>query len=154
MKANLLVAIATLSALGFYDRLRADEVQFVTLPDAVRTTVVRETQIPDYSRVTRVVRDTNGVYAVTVRRETGNQVVYVDQVGRVVHPQTVVATGVPAASTQVVQTVTEPAPTVETFIRSLDSSRYRLIEKKGNKEVYLDTQTGKKWSVKVEREDD
>lgn len=64
------------------------------------------------------------------------------------------AAQVPAASTQVVQTVTEPAPTVETFIRSLDSSRYRLIEKKGNKEVYLDTQTGKKWSVKVEREDD
>lgn len=154
MKANLFVAIAAFSALGLSNQVRADEVQFVTLPEAVRTTVIRETQIPDYSRVTRVVRDANGVYAVTVRRETGNQVVYVDQVGRVVHPQTVVRTGVPAASTQVVQTVTEPeTPTVETFIHSLDSSRYRLIEKKEEKEVYLDTLTGKKWRVKVERED-
>ncbi|MBV8900888.1 MAG: hypothetical protein JOY92_12350 [Verrucomicrobia bacterium] len=29
----------------------------------------------------------------------------------------------------------------------------RLIEKKGDKEVYLDTLTGKKWKVTVERED-
>jgi hypothetical protein len=151
MKANLFVTIAAFSALGLSGQVRADEVQFVTLPEAVRTTVIKETQIPDYSRVTRVVRDANGVYAVTVRRETGNQVVYVDQVGRVVHPQAVAGT---ATSTQVVQTVTEPAaPTVETFIRSLDSSRYRLIEKKGDKEVYLDTLTGKKWKVTVERED-
>jgi len=28
-----------------------------------------------------------------------------------------------------------------------------LIEKKGDKEVYLDTLTGKKWKVTVERED-
>jgi hypothetical protein len=151
MKANLFVAIAAFSVLGLSRQVRADEVQFVTLPEAVRTTVIRETQIPDYSRVTRVVREPNGVYAVTVRREAGNQVVYVDQVGRVVHPQTAAGT---TTSTQVVQTVTEPdAPTVETFIRSLDSSRYRLIEKKGDKEVYLDTLTGKKWRVKVERED-
>jgi hypothetical protein len=153
MKANLFVAIAAFSALGLSNQVRADEVQFVTLPEAVRTTVIRETQIPDYSRVTRVVRDPNGVYAVTVRRETGNQVVYVDQYGRVVHQQTV-GTRVPAASSEVVQTVTEPvAPTVETFIHSLDSSRYRLIEKKEEKEVYLDTLTGKKWRVKVEPAD-
>jgi hypothetical protein len=150
MKANLLVAIVAFAALGLSNQVRADEVQFVTLPEAVRTTVIRETQIPDYSRVTRVVREPNGVYAVTVRRETGNQVVYVDQYGRVVHPQAAAGT---AASTQVVQTVTEPAaPTVDTFIHSLDSSRYRLIEKKEEKEVYLDTLTGKKWRVTVEPE--
>ena len=151
MKANLFVAVVALSALGLSNQVRADEVQFVTLPEAVRTTVIRETQIPDYSRVTRVVREPSGVYVVTVRRDTGPEVVYVDQAGHVVHPRTVAGTG---ASTQVVQTVTEPeAPTVETFVRSLDSSRYRLIEKKGEKEVYLDTLTGKKWRVKVEPED-
>lgn len=151
MKANLFVAIAAFSALSLSNQVRADEVQFITLPEAVRTTVIRETQIPDYSRVTHVVREANGVYAVTVRRETGNQVVYVDQVGRVIHPQAVAGTG---ASTEVVQTVTQTeTPTVETFIHSLDSSRYRLIEKKEDKEVYLDTLTGKKWRVKVERAD-
>ena len=148
MKASLLVSVAALSALGLSGQIRADEVQFVTLPEAVRTTVIRETQIPDYSRVTRVVREPSGVYAVTVRRETGNQVVYVDQAGRVVHPQTVAGT-----ASQVVQTVTQPeTPSVETFVHSLDSSRYRLIEKKEDKEVYLDTLTGKKWRVTVEPE--
>ena len=149
MKTKLLIAIAAFSALGLSNQVRADEIQFVTLPEAVRTTVIRETHIPDYSRVTRVVRDPSGVYAVTVRRETGPEVVYVDQYGRLVRGPAVVGT-----TSQVVQTVTEPeAPTVETFVRSLDSSRYRLIEKKGEKEVYLDTMTGKKWRVKVERED-
>ena len=46
------------------------------------------------------------------------------------------------------------APSVDTFIRSLDDARYQLIEKKGNKEVYRDRNTGVKWVVKVERDDD
>ena len=34
-----------------------------------------------------------------------------------------------------------------------DSTRYQLIEKKENEEVYLDKQTGNKWAVKVEKKD-
>jgi hypothetical protein len=51
--------------------------------------------------------------------------------------------------------VTEDAeyPTVDTFVRSLDTARFQLIEKKENKEVYLDRRTGKKWKVKVESDD-
>jgi hypothetical protein len=41
---------------------------------------------------------------------------------------------------------------VDTFIRSLDNARYQLIEKKGNKEIYRDRQTGRKWVVRVEEE--
>jgi len=54
------------------------------------------------------------------------------------------------------QTVTEAAttPRVDTFVRSLDNDRYQLIEKRGEREVYLDRETGTKWVVKVEREDD
>jgi hypothetical protein len=36
----------------------------------------------------------------------------------------------------------------------LDDARYQLVEKKGNKEVYRDRNTGTRWVVKVEREDD
>jgi hypothetical protein len=52
--------------------------------------------------------------------------------------------------TQVVPT----SPTVNTFVRALDSDRYQLIEKKDNKEVYRDTQTGEKWVVEVHRRKD
>jgi len=170
MKPKLL-AIAAVVGLGTLVQANAGDIQFVTLPQVVRTTVVRESNIPDYSRVTRVQRDENGVYEVTVRRDTDNEVLYVDQAGRLVRQQTVtVAAPVSAAqTTQTVQTapvtrVTQPAvtqtvtettaPTVDTFIRSLDDARYQLIEKKGNKEVYRDRSTGVRWVVKVEREDD
>jgi hypothetical protein len=40
-------------------------------------------------------------------------------------------------------------PTINSFVRDLDNSRYQLIEKKDNKEVYRDTQTGEKWIVEI-----
>ena len=169
MKSKLL-AIAAIVGLGTLVQANADDIQFVTLPQVVRTTVVRESNIPDYSRVTRVLRDENGIYEVTVRRDSDNEVLYVDQAGRLVRQQTVaVAAPVQTTQTQTIQTapvsrVTQPAvtqtvtetaaPTVDTFIRSLDDARYQLIEKKGNKEVYRDRSTGARWVVKVERDDD
>ncbi len=135
----------------------ADDVQFVTLPETVRTAVIRETRIPDVSRVTRVVRDENGLYEVTVRRESDNDVVYVDPYGRVIRQQTFALTQPVGVNRQqvVTETVTEEteAPTVDTFVRSLDTNRFQLIEKKGNKEVYVDRRTGKKWTVKVDSDD-
>jgi lipoprotein-anchoring transpeptidase ErfK/SrfK len=159
MKAKLLT-FAAVVGLGTLVQANADDVQFVTLPQVVRTTVVRESNIPDYSRVTRVLRDDNGIFEVTVRRDTDNEVLYVDQAGRLVRQQTV-AVAAPVQTTQptqpiLTQTVTETAtsPGVDTFVRSLDDARYQLIEKKGNKEVYRDKNTGTKWVVKVERDDD
>jgi hypothetical protein len=156
MKTKILIC-ATILGLGALVQAKADDVQFVTLPQVVRTTVVRETNIPDYSRVTRTVRDENGIYEVTVRRDTDNEVLYVDPAGRLVREQAVTAV-VPVQTAQpvVTQTVTETptAPTVETFVRSLDNDKYQLIEKKGNKEVYRDRTTGEKWVVKVDRDDD
>ena len=83
MKAKFLVAAGVVGLSGMVAAL-ADDVQFVTLPETVRTAVIRETRIPDVSRVTRVVRDENGLYEVTVRRESDNDVVFVDPYGRVV----------------------------------------------------------------------
>jgi hypothetical protein len=59
MKAKIL-AIAGVAGLGVIAQANADDIQFVTLPEVVRTTVVRESNIPDYSRVTRVIRDNHG----------------------------------------------------------------------------------------------
>ncbi len=155
MKAKFLVAAGVVGLSGMVAAL-ADDVQFVTLPETVRTAVIRETRIPDVSRVTRVVRDENGLYEVTVRRESDNDVVFVDPYGRVVRQQTAAFSQPVGANRQVVtETVTEDAeyPTVDTFVRSLDTARFQLIEKKDNKEVYLDRRTGKKWKVKVESDD-
>jgi hypothetical protein len=166
MKIKLFSILAALG-LGTLVQAKADDVQFVTLPQVVRTTVVRQTHIPDYSRVTRVLRDENGVYQVTVRRDTDNAILYVDPAGRLVNEQYVAFdSAAPVATTHPAQQVvtTQPAqqvvvtestaPNVDTFVRSLDASRYQLIEKKGNKEVYLDRATGARWQVKVERVED
>ena len=81
MKAKIL-AIAGVAGLGVLAQANADEIQFVTLPEVVRTTVVRESNIPDFSRIIRVIRDNQGIYEVTVRRATDNEVLFVDPAGR------------------------------------------------------------------------
>ena len=151
MKAKILI-IATVVGLGVTSVALGDEIQFVTLPQTVRTAVVRETNIPDYSRVTRVYQDQNGLYEVTVRRNTDNQVLFVEPTGSIVREQTV-AFNAPVVPTGgvVTKTVTIEEPTVDTFVRSLDQDRFQLIEKKGIKEVYLDKLTGERWKVEVRK---
>jgi hypothetical protein len=153
MKQKLLI-LAAIIGLGATVTAFGDEVQFVTLPQVVRTAVVRVTNIPDYSRVTRVVQDQNGVYEVTVRRDSDNDILFVNPEGQVVRQQ-VVALNAPVttADQSVTQTVTVEQPTVETFVRALDSGRYQLVENNRNKEVYVDRQTGDRWTVRVEKED-
>ena len=56
---------------------------------------------------------------------------------------------VPPNRTTLITAVQAPPPTINSFVRDLDNSRYQLIEKKGNKEVYRDTQTGEKWVVEI-----
>jgi hypothetical protein len=125
---------------------RADEIQFTTLPGPVQTNVIRETHIVGPTDVIHVIRNDNGLYAVTVRKGPGEAVVYVNGAGQIVQP---------VATDSTAQTVieTNPAPTLDTFVHNLDSSRYQLLEKKENEEVYLDKQTGIKWAVKVEKKD-
>ena len=141
MKRYPALLTVTLSLAAF---ARADDIQFTTLPQVVQTTVVRETHIPDATLVTRVVRANGGIYAVTVRQNDATRVVYVNEAGAVVDSPT---------STVTTTTTTEPAEqqviTSEQLKQNLP--RYELIEKKGNKEIYLDHQTGQK--VKVKRED-
>jgi hypothetical protein len=154
MKAKIL-AIAAVAGLGMLAQAYADEIQFATLPAVVRTTVVRESNIPDYSRVTRVIRDDNGIYQVSVLGARGNEVLFVDSAGRLVTQRTFTAP-VQTAQPIVTQTVTEvpTSPGVNTFVRALDNDRYELIQKKGEREIYRDRETGTKWEVKVEKKGD
>jgi hypothetical protein len=122
---------------------KADDIQFMTLPQPAQTTVIRETHIVGPTDVVRVVRQDNGLYAVTVRKNPGQEIVYVNGAGQIMQPV--------AANATVIET--SQAPTVDTFVHNLDSSRYQLVEKKEEKEVYLDKLTGTKWVLKIEKKD-
>lgn len=145
------LAVAIGAGLCFCAIAHADDLQFTTLPQTVQTTVIRETRIPDASNVTRIVRDSNGIYVVTVRGTTGEQVVYVNEAGLVV--QAPVATTVVQKSVETVQPATDSPQTVVTYDQVQQNvSRYQLLEKKGKKEVYRDNQTGQKVTVKREND--
>ena len=78
---------------------------------------------------------------------------FVDPAGRLVRQQTVAVT-TPVQTTRPMVTEEPSTPGVNTFVRSLDNARYQLIEKKGDKEVYRDRETGTKWVVEVHQKGD
>jgi hypothetical protein len=151
MKRLTVSTLVAGSLLCFGAIAHADDVQFVTLPQVVQTTVIRETKIADPSSVTRVVRDQSGVYAVTVHRDTGEQVVYVNEAGAIVQQGnggTTTTTTTTVEKPAIQQQVESPQVVVTYDEVQRSQSRYQLIEKKGKKEVYLDNQTGQKVTVK------
>jgi hypothetical protein len=141
---NLAIAIG--AGLCFGTIAQADDLVFTALPQTVQTTVIRETRIPDGSGVTRIVRDNSGVYVVTVRGTTGEQMVYVNEAGLIVPAP---ATTTTVQRVQPVQPAVESSQTVVTYDEvQKDTSRYELLKKEGDKEVYRDKQTGQKVTVK------
>jgi hypothetical protein len=100
---------------------------------------------------------------VTVRGDSGERIVYVNNEGAIVQQgatQTTTTTTVqaptqPIHSTQTTTTVAQPTEdgTVVTSDQVQQNlPRYKLIEKKGRKEIYLDNQTGQKVTVKREKD--
>ncbi len=151
MKKSLLPILLVAAGTFLTAAAQADDIQFTTLPQTVQTTVVRETHIQGPAGVVRVIRDTGGIYAVTVRGDAGDQVVYVNDAGAIVQA--------PAAGTTTTTTVQSAQPvtsTEQTVVTSDEvqksQSRYELLEKKGKKEIYLDHQTGQKVTVKREND--
>lgn len=132
------IAIAGASVL-LVALAKADEIQFTTLPQAVQTTVIKQTRITSPSKVVRVVRDTGGVYGVTVMTDGGQQVVYVEPTGEIVQAPTI--------TRETITTTTVPEEVVTTQEIQQLPSRYELIEKKGDKEIYIDHQTGRRVKV-------
>jgi hypothetical protein len=144
---NLAIGISV--ALCFGTIAQADDLRFTTLPQTVQTTVIRETRILDASNVTRIVRDSSGIYVVTVRGTTGEQVVYVNEAGLIV--QAPVTTTTVQKSVETVLSAIESSQTVVTYDQvQQNMSRYQLLEKKGTKEVYWDNRIGQKVIVKRE----
>jgi hypothetical protein len=142
---TLVLVLGVSLSSSFLPKAQADEIQFTTLPQPVQTTVIRETHISNPSYVTRVIRSEGGIYAVTVRADAGEQVVYVNPEGAIVQ-----APSTSTTTTTVQQPAEEAVVTYEQVQK--EQPRYELIKKEGRKEIYLDRQTGKK--VKVEREKD
>ena len=140
---TLVLVLGAGISLKFVSLAQADEIRFTTLPQPVQTTVIRETHIVDPSYVTRVVRSDSGTYAVTVRRETGEQIVYVNAAGAVMQAPS-------STTTTVQQPAAEGVVTYEQVQK--DVPRYELIKKDGKKEIYLDRQTGQKVTVKREKD--
>ena len=105
-----------------------------------------EISLNPYAAVERVVQDPQGVYAVTVRGDSGEHIVYVNSSGAVVQ----------APATTRTTTVRGATGSEETVITQEDiqvnQSRYELLEKKGDKEVHLDHQTGQKVIVKRKKD--
>jgi hypothetical protein len=154
MKKITILIVSLGAVISLVLTARSDEIGFTTLPQPVQTTVARETHIANPNYVTHVVRSDDGIYAVTVRRESGEQVVYVNPEGAIVQgpSSTTTTTTVqqPSTTTTIRQPGEEGVVTYEQVQQNLP--RYQLLEKKGKKEVYYDRQTGEK--VKVEREKD
>jgi len=143
-KISYLIATAGVS-LCLYGLSKADEVAFTTLPQIVQRTVIQQTRIASPQKVVRVVHE-SGVYAVTVDGDSGQQVVYVNPTGEIVQA--------PAGeTTTTTTTVTEPADGSYITYDQIQQggSRYELIKKEKDKEVYLDHETGKKVTVKHQR---
>jgi len=138
---TLVLVLGAGISLKFVSLAQADEIQFTTLPQPVQMTVIRETHIVD--PVTRVVRSDSGTYAVTVRRETGEQIVYVNAAGAVMQAPS-------STTTTVQQPAAEGVVTYEQVQK--DVPRYELIKKDGKKEIYLDRQIGQKVTVKREKD--
>jgi hypothetical protein len=151
MKRSILATMVAAGAcLGIV--AQADEIQFTTLPETVQTTVIRETHVASPTGVLRVIHDSTGVYTVTVRGTEGDRVVYVNEAGALVQaPGTTTTTTVQTA--QPAQPAVGAQQTVTTYDEVQKSqSRYELLEKKGDKEIYMDHQTGQKVTVKREKD--
>ena len=144
---NLAIAIGAGLCLGA--TAQADDLRFTTLPPTVQSTVIRETRIPNASSVTRIVRDSSGIYVVTVHGATGEQVIYVNEAGLII-PAPVTTTTVQKSAGTVLPEF-ESSQTVVTYDQvQQNASRYQLLEKKGTKEVYRDNRTGQKVTVRLE----
>ena len=153
MKNISTLALAIGAGICINSAALADEIQFTTLPQTVQTTVIRETHIANPTYVTRVVRDGDGVYAVSVRRNGGDQVVYVNGEGAIVQPSSATTTRTTTTVRQQDQTTESVEGTVVTYDHvQQDLPRYQLLEKEGRKEVYFDRKTGQKVTVKREKD--
>ena len=137
-KAKYLFVVAGLG-LSLCAITKAREIQFTTLPEVVRTTVIHKYNVVSPEKVIRVVELPDNIYELTIVTDTGNQVVYVQTDGTIVErPGGVVES----------REATEGSESGEVTI-TLDQvrsagERYEFVEDQGPDAIYIDHQTNKR----------
>jgi hypothetical protein len=144
-KAQYLFVVAGLG-LSLCAVTKAREIQFTTLPEVVRTTVIHKYNVVSPEKVIRVVELPDNIYELTVVTDSGNQVVYVKVDGTIVErPSRVVQTrettesGEGTESGEVNITLDE--------VRSA-GDRYEFVQDVGPDAIYIDRQINKRVIIK------
>src|SRR6266481_3284711 len=144
-KAKYLFLVAGLG-LSLCAVTKAREIQFTTLPEVVRTTVIHKYNVVSPEKVIRVVELPDSIYEVTVVTDTGNQVVYVKTNGTIVErPGGVVESREGAESSDGSESG-ELTITLDQ-VRSA-GERYEFVQDQGPDAIYIDHQTSKRVIVK------
>src|SRR5580700_10043289 len=143
-KAKYLFVVAGLG-LSLCAITKAREIQFTTLPEVVRTTVIHKYNVVSPEKVIRVVELPDNIYELTVVTDTGNQVVYVKTDGTIVErPEGVVETREGTRSEE--GSESEVTITVDQ-VRSA-GERYEFVQDQGPDAIYIDHQTNKRVIVR------
>jgi hypothetical protein len=144
-KAKYLFVVAGLG-LSLCAITKAREIQFTTLPEVVRTTVIHKYNVVSPEKVIRVVELPDSVYELTVVTDTGNQVVYVKTDGTIVErPGEAVETREGTRSQEGSESG-EVNITVDQ-VRSA-GERYEFVQDQGPDAIYIDHQTNKRVIVR------
>lgn len=137
-KPKYLFVVAGLS-LSLCAITKAREIQFTTLPEVVRTTVIHKYNIVSPEKVIRVVEEPDNIYELTIVTDTGNQIVFVKADGTIVER--------PGGAVES-REGTEGSESGEVTI-TLDQvrsagERYEFVQDQGPDAIYIDHQTNKR----------
>jgi hypothetical protein len=134
-KAKYLFVVAGLG-LSLCAITKAREIQFTTLPEVVRTTVIHKYSIASPDKVVRVVELPDNIYEITVVTDNGNQIVFVKLDGTIVErPTGVVEEREGSESGEVNITLDQ--------VRSA-GDRYEFVQDEGPNAIYIDRTTNKR----------
>ena len=140
-KAKYLFVVAGLG-LSLCAITKAREIQFTTLPEVVRTTVIHKYNVVSPEKVIRVVELPDSIYEVTVVTDTGNEVVYVKVDGTIVERP---GEGVESREGTESREGSESGEVTITLdqVRSA-GERYEFVQDQGPDAIYIDHQTNKR----------
>ena len=134
-KAKYLFVVAGLG-LSLCAVTKAREIQFTTLPEVVRTTVIHKYSIASPDKVVRVVELPDNIYEISVVTDNGNQIVFVKLDGTIVErPTGVVEEREGSESGEVNITLDQ--------VRSA-GDRYVFVQDEGPDAIYIDRTTNKR----------
>ena len=144
-KAKYLFVVAGLG-LSLCAITKAREIQFTTLPEVVRTSVIHKYHIAGPEKVVRVVEEPDNIYEVTLVTETGNEIVYVKADGTIVERPGRVVEEREATESREGSESGEISITLDQ-VRT-DGERYEFVQDQGPDAIYIDHQTNKRVIVK------